>query len=349
MQNHTTSLVAAHVALSSRRMTAARRVALGLLALAGVARAGEPEVAELRYERGGLDECPDEPAFRSAVVQRLGRDPFVPDASRRITVRFERSGAQLRALVRVEQPGKAPGERRIQTQASCTELANGAALAVSIAIDPLVALAPPPEAAPESPAAPSPPKTPAVPPPAAPTRPPPPSPRARAEPELGSFVRLGTGAFLGLVPGLGTGAFLGFGLRLRHFSVALDGVGVPPESAREANSPRAVAVGFAGVEVAPCVHLAQARGCLGFETGALLARGEGVARPQHGSRVQANLGAGLGYSLTAGSFAFTPSVSSWARLRTSELTLNDQPIWKTPEVFGTLRLEIAYGFGRTHD
>lgn len=322
-------------------MAVARRVALGLFALAGFARAGEPEIAELRYEGGGLGECPDEAAFRSAVVHRLGRDPFVAGAPRRITVRFERSGAALRALVRVEQPEKAPGERVIETQASCAELANGAALAVSIAIDPLVALGPPPEpaAAPEpSP----PPPTPATPAPVAP-------PPAREQPDLGGFVRVGAGAYLGLVPGLGAGASLGFGLRLRQFSVALDAVAVPPQSARQAGSPRAVSVGFAGAEVAPCLHLAQARGCIGFGTGALLARGEGVDLPQSGSRVQANLGAGLGYSLVAGSFAFTPSVSGWARLRTSELTLNDETIWTTPEVFGSLRLEVAYGFGRTHD
>jgi hypothetical protein len=280
------------------------------------------------------------------VVHRLGRDPFVGGAPRRITVRFERSGAALRALVRVEQPGKAAGERLIQTQASCAELANGAALVVGIAIDPLVALgpSPEPEAAPEP--TPTPPRR-------APTTPArvarSTAPRSREEPELGGFVRLGASTFLGLVPGLGTGASLGFGLRLAHFSVALDGVGVPPRSAHEPNSPRAVTVGFAGVEATPCLHVAQARGCVGFETGALLARGEGVDLPRSGSRVQANLGAGFGYSLVAGSFAFTPSVSGWARLRKSELTLNDAPLWTTPEVFGSLRLEIAYGFGHTHD
>jgi hypothetical protein len=327
-------------------MTAARRVALGLFALGSVARAAEPEVAELNYDRGRLEECPDEAPFRSAVVERLGRDPFVAGAPRRITVRFERSGAALRALVRVEQPGKTPGERVIQTQAGCAGLANGAALAVSIAIDPLVALGPSP--APSEVVEPSPPpaRKPAATP--APVTRPPAAP-ARHEPELGGFVRLGAGAFLGLVPGLDTGASVGFGVRLRHFSVALDGVGVPPRSAHEVGSPRAVSVGFVGVEAAPCLHLARARGCLGFETGALLAHGEGVDLPQSGSRVQANLGGGVGYSLVAGSFAFTPSVSGWARLHTSELTLNDRPIWTTPEVFGSLRLEVAYGFGRAHD
>ena len=71
--------------------------------------------------------------------------------------------------------------------------------------------------------------------------------------------------------------------------------------------------------------------------------------PESGSRVQANLGAGLGYSLVYGRFSFTPSVSGWARLRKSELTLNDEPLWTTPDVFGGLRLEIAYGFGRSLD
>ena len=328
-------------------MAAARRLALGFFALGGVARAAEPEVAELRYERGGIEECPDETPFRAAVVHRLGRDPFVSGAPRRITVRFERSGAALRALVRVEQPGKAAGERLIQTQASCEELANGAALAVSIAIDPLVALGPPPE--PDPAPEPLPPPPPRKPPPTPVPVAPPPAAPARDEPQLGGFVRLGAGAFLGLVPGLAAGATLGVGLRLPHFSVALDGVGVPAQSAHQPNSPRAVSAGFVGGEVAPCLHLARARGCLGFGTGALLARGEGVDLPQSGSRVQANLGVGLGYSLVAGSFAFTPSVSGWARLRTTELTLNDETIWATPEFFGSLRLEVAYGFGRTHD
>src|SRR4051812_30868867 len=93
-------------------MPLAARVALGVLLLQRLAYAADPEVADLEYDRNQIDECPDEGAFREGVFKRLGRNPFVPGAKRRIHVELARQRQGFSALVRVEESGRIRGERR---------------------------------------------------------------------------------------------------------------------------------------------------------------------------------------------------------------------------------------------
>jgi hypothetical protein len=327
-------------------MSLLARVALGVLLLERLARASEPELAELDYDPGGLDECPEEGAFRIEVVKRLGRDPFSPGALRKIRVRLGRNGAVLSALVSVEEAAQSRGERRIETRASCTELASGAALAVSIAIDPLVALA----GGSQAPSA----DLPAKPAPEAPARSLP-APSPAAGPPTGSrvrrptriFLRGGARAFAGLVPALGVGPSVGFGAQWGSWSLSLDGFSVLPRTERQAGSPRAASVSWLGLEVSPCVHLVAARGCALFAAGRVSARGEGVDEPRRESTWQALAGFGLGYSLFVGRFSFTPSAAALARLTMTELAFDDETLWTTPRWVGSLRLEIGYDIARS--
>jgi hypothetical protein len=324
---------------------------IGALLAPRPAVAAGPETAELEYTRPAeLSACPDEAAFRKRVAERMGRNPFAVGASRKIKVLFTRAGATLTALVRVEEAGKPRGERRIETRAGCEELASGAALAVSIAIDPLAALgAPsPPEAAAPEPTSPTPQAEAARAEPqktAAPTR----SARALRAPEPGSavqrwFVRGQGRAWLGAVPGVGEGLSLGLGFRSGWASLALDGSAVLPRTESVSSTRRAVAVALLGGQISPCAHFSALRGCALFAAGTLFARGEGVDDPRTARSYYATAGIGLGYSFFSGRFTLTPVIEASARLATAQLSLDDRTVWDTPRLLGSFGLELAYDF-----
>jgi len=327
------------------------------------ARAAGPEVAELEYDRPAeLSGCPDEETFRRAVIDRLGRDPFLRGAPRKISVLLTQTGATLTALVRVEEAGRARGERRIETRSGCSELASGAALAVSIAIDPLVALGLPahpeaahpeathPEAAhPEAAAKPAPkPAGERLKPPAASAKPPanPGPPRSSERALSRAFMRGGVRAWAGVVPEISAGPSLGFGYQYGLGSLALDAIAVLPRSESVVDTRRAVAVALLGAQLSPCAHFADLRGCALFTSGALLARGEGVDDPRTGTSYYASAGLGVGYSFFTGRFALTPIIEASARLTTAQLSLDSEPVWTTPRMLGSLGLEVSYDVWR---
>ena len=112
------------------------------------------------YERGsGTSSCPDEAAVRGAVAERLGYDPFAGDAPESVVVKLKRTDRGLRAEVEIrDRSGHATGARSLDSASArndCTELASALALAVALAIDPLLIARPPPE-----PACPPPPRVP---------------------------------------------------------------------------------------------------------------------------------------------------------------------------------------------
>jgi hypothetical protein len=123
----------------------APRLAVG--AEAGARRARQH--ASLRYERGpGSESCPPAAALRRAVEVHLGYDPFDDSARLEIRCQIVVRRARLVAVVNVSNPASGrSGERKlVATNMNCTELADAAALAIAIAIDPLLPAA---SAAPE--------------------------------------------------------------------------------------------------------------------------------------------------------------------------------------------------------
>jgi hypothetical protein len=319
----------------------------------------EPEVAELTYERPAeLDACPSEDAFRRAVIARLGRDPFVAGAARKIRVRLAQSGATLSAIVRVEEAGSVRGERRIDTRSGCDELASGAALAVSIAIDPLAALGPPADSEPEAKPAESSAKPPApeAKPKPAPAKPAPPkntnltpTPNAQKQHEFAEqrgFVRAGGRVWVNAVPGVSAGPNVGVGYQSGFASLALDGIFVLPQDENVAGTRRAVSVALLAAELSPCAQLDALRVCALLDAGALLARGQGVDVPSTGAELHLSAGASLGYSFFVGRFSLTPELNASARLIRTELDLDGTTVWTTPRVLGSLGFELGYDFFR---
>jgi len=312
-----------------------------LLAHAGAVRA-EPRLAELAYEwPADLDGCPDEAALRVAVVGRLRRDPFVRSAQRRILVRITRSNGSLVAVVSVEEAGESRGQRRIETRAGCAELASAAALAVSIAVDPVAGMGDPndlEDAKPEPDPAPKPkPK----PPPDVKLALPPAAREAQNEP----FVRVAARGWAGAVPSLGAGPSLGVGFRRGAWSVALDALAVFPEKQSVAGTTRAITVGLFAAQLSPCIHAANFRGCVLLTSGALFAQGRGVAQPRSEWSWHATAGMGTGYSFFAGRFSFTPLVEVALRLETAQLSISDQLVWTTPRALAAFGVELGYSLG----
>ena len=94
--------------------------------------------SRLVYGRGpGAEECGDEAALRRAVAARVGYDPFFPWAPLTVTVEVTTDGGHLRArVVVVDERGIEKGAQTLAgTGASCDDLLESIALAVSVALD----------------------------------------------------------------------------------------------------------------------------------------------------------------------------------------------------------------------
>jgi hypothetical protein len=95
--------------------------------------------------------CLDAEALRRAIAQRLGRDPFSPAAPRRVEVEW-RDAQPWRAIVRITEPDGSTVVRRLTVRGEdCAPLVEAVTLAVTLAIDPDWAAAPPPRVEPSPP------------------------------------------------------------------------------------------------------------------------------------------------------------------------------------------------------
>lgn len=131
------------------------------LVLAASVPAMEP--VALRYATApGAASCPDEQALRAAVASMLGTNPWSSPAARTMIVRLEGHPGVWRAeVIMVDDRAEVLGRRvLVSRQRDCRELFDAVTLAVSLAIDPGVALRPIPSAAPLVPAPPRPQPTP---------------------------------------------------------------------------------------------------------------------------------------------------------------------------------------------
>lgn len=127
-----------------------------VLALAGVvwsARASAEPAARLVYLRGvGTETCADEAELRQNVHARLGYDPFSSYATSTLIAEVRADGAGFAAdLKMVDGENIVRGARALSTKGACVDVTTALALAISIAIDPLLLTrtGPPPGAPPE--------------------------------------------------------------------------------------------------------------------------------------------------------------------------------------------------------
>lgn len=119
-----------------RAMTPFVFIAVSLLANA-------PPHAKLSYRPGpGAIACQQQ-QLEDAVATRLGYNPFIPDAPLQVVV--EISGqTKLQARVRISQPNRKPTETALNGPSDCLALTDALALALAVAIDPLMLTRPAP-------------------------------------------------------------------------------------------------------------------------------------------------------------------------------------------------------------
>ena len=118
--------------------------------------AEEPLHVSLDYNAPATAGCPGEFEFRSAVVDLLEYDPFVPDAARSVSVEISATDGILEGFLRWrDQEGVLEGERAFASfNADCTDLAKNMAFAVTVQLQLLNAPrsdSPAPEGRPEQP------------------------------------------------------------------------------------------------------------------------------------------------------------------------------------------------------
>jgi hypothetical protein len=353
-------------------MQAARRV-IGLLAgvfgagafCAHPAHAAPGDATRLEYARSArAAECPDRDALKSAVVKRLGYDPFFPAARQTIVVEITDADAGLRAQMRlVDEQGIIRGSRELSDKLeNCGELVASLALAISIALDPSAALGADPAADAVAPPAPPPKKeaTPSEPAPslAPPVAAPEPAqkPKRRRDRRPGGStaayatesaipvqVRASAFSSLGVAPALAFGTRLGGGFRSDWFELIAE-VNDQFAASRTFSGGTAEASLLSGA-LAPCWARSWFAGCALFDVGSLRTVGRSVQSPLVQRSLYLALGARAEVApVIVGHLRFLANVDLLKSLTPITLRLYGQDVWQTPwaSLIASLGLELSF-------
>lgn len=320
----------------SRATTAA---ALAFACAVWCASARGESTARLDYRRdAGAEDCPDEAGLRRAVTERLGRDPFDDTSESRFTVSITGSpGALVGRITREGDAGQAEGVRELSGRGSCSELVDALALALSLAINPELALGGPP----------------AAPPPVERPTPPEPAPRADAAPRAATTAaprdtrfHFALGPVVYGVAGASPEPTFGFGgvLRVRRtdLSLSLEGrydLTAKKELATAGQLETQLAAGL----LVPCVHFSQIniQTCAVGAVGRLRAAAPSVPVATPASGVYAAAGLRLAVEMTDLPYArLAVRLDVLASLVPVEVTRNHgaDPLWELPPVSASLGL-----------
>jgi hypothetical protein len=328
------------------------RIALALATFAatlvGVRPACATPSARLVYSRGpGAESCPDEVALRREVAARVGYDPFFLWADKTIVasvVRAQPSGFVARVHL-VDSAGADHGMRELHTDGKCDDLLGAAALAIAIAIDPLLLAPQQTSSQEEAPVTASPPP-PAVVAPSAPA----PLVVASKPPVTGDTVRLramaGAVASLGVAPAPAAGLSIGAEARWHRVSLELEARVDAPVGRVFAtpSGPRLVSSWLAAGTLAPCVHAAVLLGCALVQLGSVQAsapvsgRGAGSAPwVSAGARVGSAIGIGKGAEIRL-------RADVLANLDRAQIGIDNAEVWKAPLICSSYGLDVSVPF-----
>ncbi|HEY2513979.1 MAG TPA: hypothetical protein VGI39_24095 [Polyangiaceae bacterium] len=237
--------------------------------------------------------------LRKAVAARVGYDPFFPWAKQTIVAQVWREHARYAARVQLlGEDGLAAGMRELSSQhTDCTELFDAMALAISISLDAAAVIEEPEASAPPSPPAPEeasplpPPPHPAPPPPPAPEPPPPPRPQPLP---ISFLAGIDTLVSEGTAPALTPAGALFAGMRLGHFSSAVE---------LRIDAPLSSPVGGGSVSswlyagsLVPCAHVDVLSFCAVGSLGSLQASGD-LAQSRSASALWVAVGGRAGLEL----------------------------------------------------
>jgi hypothetical protein len=279
----------------------------------------------LAYSRGpGAESCPEERALRDAVLDLLGYDPFRADAKEDIDARVVRGPGGLEAAIDLlDESGRSRGVRRLLSRRQdCAQLASALALALAIAVDPLMAdrvsagLEPAPLPA-DRPA------------PVAKQSQPPPDRVAPTVRRLG-FLAHGT---LGAAPGPAPGFDLIADLRRGRFSVSIDArVDLPASK----DVPGGTISGWLATgSLVGCVHHHFVAGCALLGAGALRVDGHDLENARGATEPLAVAGARAALEIPLSqSLAAMVHADLYGTLIETAVLVGGQEAWKTPPVSG---------------
>ncbi len=321
-------------------------IGLALLSASGPARSQSPEngdsedpafkktAARLSYVRGaGAEQCAEESQLRQSVAEHMGYDPFVEQADHEVVVLLRKRESGLAATVEIRDgQGKLEGKRHLTSAGTgCEELSKAAALAVSIALDPLLqnAAEKPPDPAP----------SPVVPAPVARERPTTVAPSAPSRPAEPVRVALGGGlmASNGAAPSTSAGLLALARVHQGGWSLGLGGrVDFPAEATASRGGIRTQLVLGSLI---PCLHYDALRACATVSFGALQGTATGVDETTTQTTFYAAAGARLGWGVALSQrLSLEPFAGADATLTPTTLSLNDREEWTSPPVAGSVGL-----------
>jgi hypothetical protein len=296
-----------------------------VVALLLVAQAPQPRL-KLVYDPAETG-CATKVRLVSAIVARLGADPFLDDAPETVEVKVNRTATELNASVVRSGPGGETGRRELQSPTlDCSELFRAVELAVAIAVDPHAGLVNPRPRVVIAPA-------PAV-----------VTPVPEPETPLPLHAGLGLLGAIGNGPTPTMGFALMLGLQKGSFELGIGGrVELP--------SGLAVQGGRLGTQVlvgnlAACLAISRFRACGLGELGALRVSSTGIDPVVYQTVLVVNAGARFAVHFAAAEhFSLRPFIEVGASLARTTLMFDGAPVWVTPPVTGTLGLAFLLGSG----
>jgi hypothetical protein len=331
-------------------------IALG----AAQAEAAPGDATRLDYARSDhATGCPDREALQSAVVKRLGYDPFFPVARQTIVVEILDGETGLRAVMHlVDANGIIRGSRELsESRGHCDELVAALALAISIALDPSAALGE--ESADTKPGAPAGPAKPAEPKSEPESKQPesaaingpdaaiPAQPAAagsakkrRAHPTKtqplsypeGTPIGLRAGVFssLGVAPALAAGFRAGVSVHRKWFELVGE-FSDQLEATRTSGDGGSVIGSLADGTLAPCFTADALAACALLNVGSLKSRGQDVPQPVNQRSLYAALGARVEFSprLFEQLYLVT-NADAFKSLTPITMRLHGADVWHTP-------------------
>lgn len=303
-------------------------IALGVASLPGITHAQAP-VARLVFQ--SAETCPDEQAFRSLVVTRLGRTPFDIDAQRVVRVTFEPAGTRFTGTVEFE------STRELES-ASCEDLATTAAMIVAIALD--------------APAEPDGEQTPgawrgelspgALEALEALAQEPPPQPASPPLPPPGPTWRLAIGVdatgAVGTVPSVAFGGALWLSAQRDRLLLQFEAGAMASVSTTDSDL-RAV---LPLASIVPCIALDPIRLCGVVSLGAMLVRGRRLENPAWTTLFFGSAGVRVGAGWDIGSVHLTAALEAHLPFRQAEFLISGESVWKSSPIGGLLRIGVGY-------
>jgi hypothetical protein len=301
---------------------------------------------DLVYERGpGAESCPDESELTRAVQARLGEDRLAPGDGQGFRVEIQRGTDGFTARVTLIGAHESPWIRQFEGTDDCAELVQAIALAMSLAINPELALEPTvspppgerePESTPPEPA----PQTPAKEPPA------PAEPARARRPAQGAIVRWGFGALVhgafGAEPEPALGLTLLARARRAELSLGIEGR-FERALDRELSSGGSVETSLLAAAVSPCFHFEWFAGCGVGLVGSLRASSVDVPDQRSDAGVYAAVGGRAGVEARLSpSVALVGRFDALVRVVPVEALRNGQVIWTAPPVSAALGLGALF-------